>query len=95
MKTPTNPPILPTIEPPQDTFTPPPDSQNDVTTQIRLLSQQVLDLQSGKTMKTSSNLCPYLFDKSLAMKLFPKGFEIPKFDKYQGTGNPEDHIKEF
>ena len=29
------------------------------------------------------------------MKPFPKGFEIPKFDKYRGMGNPEDHIKEF
>ena len=29
------------------------------------------------------------------MKPFPKGFEIPKFDKYHGMGNPEDHIREF
>lgn len=29
------------------------------------------------------------------MKPFPKGFEIRKFDKYRGTGNPKDHIREF
>lgn len=26
---------------------------------------------------------------------FPQGFEIPKFDKYCGTRNPKDHIREF
>lgn len=46
-------------------------------------------------MKKPNNLCPYPFDMSLVMKPFPKGFDIPKFDKYYGMGNPEDHIKEF
>jgi hypothetical protein len=26
---------------------------------------------------------------------FPIGFEIPKFDKYKGTRNIVDHIREF
>lgn len=26
---------------------------------------------------------------------FPSNFEVPKFDKYQGKGDPRDHIREF
>jgi len=26
---------------------------------------------------------------------FPQHFEVPKFDKYKGKGDPRDHIKEF
>ena len=41
------------------------------------------------------DLCPNPFDKSLYMSPFPKHFEAPRFEKYQGKGNPIDHIKEF
>lgn len=40
-------------------------------------------------------LCPYLFDKSITSMSFPKHFEMPKFTKYQGKGDPHHHIKEF
>lgn len=29
------------------------------------------------------------------MAPFPKWFEIPKFDKYCGIGNPKNHIRKF
>lgn len=29
------------------------------------------------------------------MITFPPRFEVPKFEKYRGWGNPVDHIKEF
>lgn len=38
-------------------------------------------------------LFPYLFDKSITSMPFPKHFEIVKFTKYQGKGDPRHHIK--
>ena len=38
---------------------------------------------------------PYPFDKMIIVTPFPKHFEIPKFDKFRGKGDPVTHIKEF
>lgn len=29
------------------------------------------------------------------MPPFPKGVELPKYEKYLGTTNPQDHLREF
>jgi hypothetical protein len=88
----TNQPSIPT-----NIVIPPSDPQNDLTTQVKMLSQQILDIQLGKYKKeySQNDLCPYPFDDSIANVPFPAGFEIPKFDKYKGTTNPIDHIREF
>jgi len=51
----------------------------------------------GTITKTYSleDISPYPFDKSLKMNAFPFQFEVPKFDKYKGKGDPRDHIREF
>lgn len=40
-------------------------------------------------------ICPFPFDKNLYMSPFPSRVDIPKFDKYDGTSNPQDHVREF
>ena len=44
---------------------------------------------------TLDTLCPFPFDKSIDMPPFPRGVELPKYDKYFGTTNPQDHLQEF
>ena len=41
------------------------------------------------------NICLFSFEKSLFMPRFPKGVELPKYDKYLGTANPQDHLRDF
>lgn len=41
------------------------------------------------------DLRAYPFDHNIAMVPFPPRFEIPRFDKYKGHGNPEERIREF
>ena len=40
-------------------------------------------------------LCPFPFDKNLDMPPFPRGVELPKYDKYFRTTDPQDHLREF
>ena len=39
--------------------------------------------------------CPYLVGRAIMMIPFPKHFEIPKFYKFKGKGDPVTHVKEF
>ena len=39
--------------------------------------------------------CPFPFDKSIGMPPFPRGVELPKYEKYFGTTDPQDHLWEF
>lgn len=41
------------------------------------------------------DLRPYPFDHMLYMSTFPPHFDLPKFDRYRGKGDPSDHIREF
>ena len=54
-------------------------------------------LKDGTDSKTFKfeNDCPYPFDKTITMTLFPKHFEIPKFEKFRGKSDPVTHVKEF
>ena len=40
-------------------------------------------------------LFPFPFDKSIFMSPFSRGVELPKYDKYFGTTDPQDHLWEF
>src|SRR5271168_3830819 len=40
-------------------------------------------------------LCPFPFDKSLIMIPFPTNAIYPKYEKYEGTSDPQDHLREF
>ena len=37
-------------------------------------------------------ICPFPFDKNIDIPAFPKEFELPMYDKYFGTANPQDHL---
>ena len=37
---------------------------------------------------TLDTLCQFPFNKSMDMPPFPRGFELPKYDKYFGTIDP-------
>jgi len=54
-------------------------------------------MKTGASTKhyTLEDISPYPFDMSLIMIPFPSNFEVPKFDKYRGKGDPRDHIREF
>lgn len=53
-------------------------------------------MQRGTTQRYSlEDICPYPFDKSLNMIPFPPNYEIPKYNKYNGKTDPQDHVREF
>lgn len=50
---------------------------------------------NDKKSYTMEDLFPYPFDKKLYMLPFPTHFETPRFDKYRGKVDPQDHVREF
>lgn len=69
---------------------------NPITTlaqQIQTLQTQIQDMQRGNVRRYSlQEICPYPFDKNLNMRPFPIGFETPRYEKYDGSTDPQDHI---
>lgn len=65
--------------------------------ELQKMKDMIQGIQSGQTKKTFryEYICPYLFDQSILAIPFPKDYEIPKFYKYKGKGNPIKHLKEF
>ena len=53
------------------------------------------DKDKPTTQFTLDSICPFPFDKNLSMPPFSKGVELPKYEKYMGTFDPEDHLREF
>ena len=41
------------------------------------------------------SICPNPFDESVGMKDFPRKVEIPQYEKYDGNGDPHDHVCQF
>lgn len=70
---------------------------NILTQQLQNLQQQVTTMQTSNDKKsyTMKDLRPFPFDHTLYMPPFPPHFEMPKFDRYQGKGDPREHIREF
>jgi hypothetical protein len=63
--------------------------------QFKQLSQQVeiLGVQKKQALYIERDLHPNPFDKTIYMPPFPKYFKTPRFKKYEGQGNPVDHIR--
>ena len=59
------------------------------------LTQVMHDKDKPIKMYTLDTLCPFPFDKTLDMPPFPKGVEFPKYKKYFGISNPQEHLREF
>ena len=65
---------------------------------IQELRKQFAQLQASKEPPKTSfvdSICALPFDKSLYMQPFPKDIEVPKYDKYDGNGDPHDHVRHF
>ena len=58
---------------------------------------KVNKLEKEKEPKDFSmeTLCPFPLDKDLYMPPFPKRVEMPKYNKYDGNSDPQDHVREF
>ena len=55
-------------------------------------------IKRGKTEPVEFNLkkvCPLPFDKNITFMPFPQNVQIPKYDKYFGTSDLQDHIRQF
>lgn len=52
---------------------------------------------ANETPKTSfvDTICALPFHQSLYMVPFPRDIEVPKYDKYDGNGDPHDHVHQF
>ena len=59
------------------------------------LAQMMKDKDKPTKTYTLDALCPFPFDKNLHIPPFPRGVELPKYDKYFGTTNPQDHLHKF
>ena len=59
------------------------------------LAQMMKEKDKPTKIYTLDALCPFSFDKNLDMPPFPRGVELPKYDKYFGTTDPQDHLREF
>ena len=66
---------------------------------MQTMQDQILQLMKDKdkptTQFTLDSIYPFPFDKSLQMPPFPKGVELPKYDKYLGKSDPQDHLRKF
>ena len=64
------------------------------------MQDQMAQMMKDKDKPTTKTytldaLCPFPFDKTLDMPPFPQGVALPKYDKYVGTTDPQDHLREF
>ena len=56
------------------------------------MQEQILQLMKDKDKPTTQfildSIFPFPYDKNLSMPPFPKGVELPKYDKYLGISDP-------
>ena len=75
------------------------ESPLDVATQkLQDLQMEMERMKRGKMQPTKFSLekvCPLPFDKNITFMPFPQNVQIPKYDKYFGTSDPQDHLKQF
>lgn len=78
-------------------FASPPDSTQDaLLKEIRDLKNKVQIIQQGSLKKkffSFEEICPSPYDPSISMAPYPPRFEMPKFTKYEGQGDPHDHVQ--
>ena len=63
--------------------------------EIDQLKKQLKKILTPKSCFSLDSICPNPFDKSVDMKYFPRKIEIPKYEKYDGNGDPNDHVRQF
>ena len=66
--------------------------------EVQELRKQFAQLQTPKEQPKTSfidSICALPFDRTLYMQPFPKDIEVPKYDKYDGNGDPHNHVKHF
>lgn len=65
--------------------------------QMHAMQVKLNQIEKEKVPKEFSMeaLCPFPFDKNLYMPPFLKKMDIPKYDKYDGNSDPQDHVREF
>ena len=63
--------------------------------EIYELKKQMKQISTPKSSFSLDSICPNPFDKSVDMKDFPRKVEIPQYDKYDGNGDPNDHVCQF
>ena len=66
--------------------------------EIQELKNQLTQLQVSKEQTKTSfveSLCALPFDRILYMVPFPRDIEVPKYDKYDGNGDPHDNIRKL
>lgn len=63
--------------------------------EIDQLKKQLKQISTTKSYFSLDSVCPNPFDKSVDMKDFPRKIEIPQYDKYDGNGEPNDHVHQF
>lgn len=76
---------------------------NEEESPLDIVTQKLQDLQlemermkRGKIQLAKFSLekvCPLPFDKSITFTPFPPNVQIPKYDKYFGTLDPQDHLR--
>jgi hypothetical protein len=54
--------------------------------------KQAAKVFGPKNSFSLDSICPSPFDKSVDMKEFPRKVEILQYDKYDGSGDPHDHM---
>ena len=64
--------------------------------QLKIMQEKLAKMMCDKDKPTKTytleTLFPFPFDKSINMPPFMKGVELPKYDKYFGTIDPQDHL---
>ncbi len=75
------------------------DSPLDIVTQkLQDLQMEMEKMKRGKIQPTKFNLkkvCPLPFDKNITFMHFLQNVQIPNYDKYFGTLDPPDHLRQF
>lgn len=57
----------------------------------------IKNLKNGTNKRpyTFEEICPCPYNPSISVAPHPPSFEMHKFEKYKGKGDPRDHIHEF
>ena len=59
------------------------------------MKKQLKQISTPKSSFSLDSIFPNPFDKTIDMKYFPRKFEIPQYDKYDGNGDLNDHVHQF
>ena len=62
---------------------------------IKQLQRDMDNMKAPKSTFNLDSICPNPIDKSVVMIDFPKKVEFPTYDKYDGIGDPHDHVRQF